>query len=265
MNKLFIFFSLAFLLLSCGSEEINLTTDEVFAIRTVDIGNRQDPSDLAVIFKLNNPAKIKELRIFLIESNDFSDFTSTKASKLSKESYHLITDLKSDNTVTLPANLKAVDGSNIQPNKEYTLGIAVLIDDDILLSNSLAKTSLVDEPFLDGKYIGTWDDNIYTGFGISAELTLAGSTLGGPFWYSRNYTSCCGGETDGKITLRLSDQEITDFTYNQTLVQFMGGACNGTYKGTGQIENFTDLVIDFSGDDCEGPHTNGKIRLMKVR
>lgn len=247
----------------CNSEVPNLSSDEVFAIRTVDIGNNQNASDLIVSFKVNNPSTIKELRAFLINPADFPDFTSTKAEELLRSSYHTITTIDADNQVVLPATLNAVDGTSIEKDVDYFIGFAVLVGDDVLLNSQIGEAKITDDHFLTGRFTGTWDDNLYSGFGISAELTLAGSFLSGPFWYSNNFTSCCGGQNDGTISLRLEDTKISSFTYNQQLVSFMGGACNGTYTGEGQIENFTDLVISFEGDDCEGPHTNGRIVLRK--
>ena len=139
-----------------------------------------------------------------------------------------------------------------------------MIRDVVHLNTNTGEAKISDDHFLAGQFIGTWDDNIYTNFGITTELSLDGSFLRGPFWYSNNFTSCCGGENDGAIILKLEDTQITSFTYNQRLVSFMGGACDGIYTGEGQIENFTDLVISFTGDDCEGPHTNGRIRLRKM-
>jgi len=248
----------------CNSEVPNLSSDEVFAIRTVDIGNTQNASDILVTYKVNNPSTIKELRVFLINPEDFPNFTSTQVGDLPSSSYERITTIKADNQTVLSAPLKDVNGAAIVKDKVYFLGFAVVIGDDVLLNTQVAEVEITDSHFLTGRFAGTWDDNIYTAFGITAELTLNGSTLGGSFWYSSNFTSCCGGENDGTILLKLAEDQITSFIYNQQLVSFMGGACNGTYTGEGQIENFTDLIINFTGEDCEGPHTNGKIRLRKI-
>ena len=249
----------------CNSEAPNLSSDEIFAIRTVDIGNNQNASDLLINFKVNNPSTIKELRAFLINPADFPNFTSTKAADLPSSSYHSLTTISADNQVSLPASLNDVDGVAIAKDVEYFIGFVVLIGDDVLLNTQIGDAKITDAHFLTGRFGGTWDDNIYAGFGISAELDLRGKILSGPFWYSNNFTSCCGGQNDGSITLELEDSKITSFRYDQKLVSFMGGACNGTYTGEGEIENFTELVINFEGDDCEGPHTGGRIRLVKVQ
>jgi hypothetical protein len=124
---------------------------------------------------------------------------------------------------------------------------------------------LTDGHIFAGRYSGTWDDNIYSDFGISTVLTDRGNSVSGSFYYSSNYIACCGGPDDGMITLRFDESNnITSFIYNQTLDSFMGGACPGTYSGAGIVTDFINLQIDFEGDDCEGPHTGGKIKLKRV-
>ena len=267
MKKVLKMFCLFGLILwqGCSTEETILTTDSVFSIRTLDIDNNQNASDFLVIFKLNNSTTIKEIRAFLIKQPEFAAFTSVKAANLPSESFHKIAVNGTDYETNLPASLKDVDGNDIEQGEDYFIAFALLIGDDVLLNTQIAEAKLNTSHYLTGKYIGSWDDNIYTGFGISADLTFTGITLSGPFWYSSNYTSCCGGQNDGRIILKLADNQITSFIYNQNLVSFMGGVCNGKYDGDGQIENFTTLAVNFTGNDCEGPHTGGRIKLTKVQ
>ncbi len=265
MKKLILFLLLLlwFSWYGCNSETPNLSSDEIFAIRAIDVANNQNASDILVRFKVNNPSTIKELRAFLINPADFPNFTSTQAGELPSDSYHRITTIMEDNQVTLSSNLKDVTGAAIANDIDYFIGFTVLIEDDVLLNSQIAEAKITDGHFLDGRFIGTWDDNIYTAFGITAELTFKGNLISGPFWYSSNFTSCCGGQNDGMISFKLQEDQISTFRYDQRLVSFMGGACNGIYTGEGVLENLTDLVINFSGDDCEGPHTNGRIVLRK--
>lgn len=261
----FLFFIGLILAFGCGSEEVNLSSDEVFAIRVLDIGNNHNTDDFLVRFKTNNPANIKELRVFIIDPAEFPDFTSSKAAQLPTSSYEVIREIDVDNQITLSPNINDVNGNKIEKDIDYFLGFVVLIEDEVLLNTQIAEAKFTDGHFLDGNFTGTWDDNLYSNFSISTNLTFAGSTLSGPFWYSPSFTSCCGGQDDGSILLNLDGDNITNFTYNQKLVSFMGGACDGTYTGNGKIENFVELLIDFEGDDCEGKHTGGKIRLVKAQ
>ena len=131
-------------------------------------------------------------------------------------------------------------------------------------NNEVGRIVPSNDHILKGKFIGTWNDNIYTDFGISAELNFTGGRVNGSFYYSSTFSSCCMGATDGSINFKLNGNQIEEFVYNQQLEQFMGGECPGLYEGSGTISNYTTLIIDFEGNDCEGPHTGGKISLSKI-
>ncbi|MCB0688332.1 MAG: hypothetical protein KDC53_17460 [Saprospiraceae bacterium] len=119
--------------------------------------------------------------------------------------------------------------------------------------------------FLDGRYTGTWNDNRYSNFPISATLGVNGEKLKGPFYYSGSFSSCCGGSNDGQISIELGSDGITlgAFVYDQFLESFQGQNCPGTYTGSCTLNSFSTLEISFTGNDCEGDHTGGKIVLSK--
>ena len=122
-----------------------------------------------------------------------------------------------------------------------------------------------EEVTLEGNYIGTWDDNIYTNFPISTILTQNPSGgYTGPFFYSQlgSFTPCCNdAENNGTISFDVEGDSILNFRYNQRLEFFMGG-CPGLYTGKGILIG-TTLNISFTGNDCEGEHTGGRIVLRK--
>ncbi len=123
-----------------------------------------------------------------------------------------------------------------------------------------------EEMTLEGDYTGSWDDNIYTSFPISARLSEPRENFfSGPFFYSQNgsFVPCCqDAENNGIISFEVKGDSIVNFIYNQQLVFYMGG-CPGTYRGKGIINAQGWLLIDFTGDDCDGTHTGGKIVLRK--
>ena len=123
-----------------------------------------------------------------------------------------------------------------------------------------------EEITIEGDYTGTWDDNIYTSFPISARITeQRPNHYGGPFFYSQNgsFVPCCQDPDDnGSIIFEVKGDSILNFVYDQDLQFYMGG-CPGTYNGSGIINQQGWLLIDFSGDDCDGTHTGGKIVLRK--
>ncbi len=122
------------------------------------------------------------------------------------------------------------------------------------------------EMTIDGDYTGTWNDNIYSNFPISARLSEGRKDFfSGPFFYSQNgsFVPCCMDANDnGKIFFEVKGDSIINFRYDQQLEFYMNG-CPGTYTGSGIINSSGRLIIDFAGDDCDGTHTGGKIILMK--
>ncbi|NNF34469.1 MAG: hypothetical protein HKN68_10195 [Saprospiraceae bacterium] len=119
---------------------------------------------------------------------------------------------------------------------------------------------------IDGDYTGTWDDNIYTSFPISAKISESRKDFySGPFFYSQNgsFVPCCMDTGDnGSISFEVKGDSIINFQYDQDLQFYMGG-CPGLYKGSGTINSNGWLLIDFTGDDCDGTHVGGKIVLRK--
>ena len=69
-----------------------------------------------------------------------------------------------------------------------------------------------EEITIEGDYTGTWDDNIYTAFPISARIMDQGSnSYGGPFFYSQNgsFTPCCQDEGDnGTINFKAKGERV---------------------------------------------------------
>lgn len=126
------------------------------------------------------------------------------------------------------------------------------------------ETIAIPEITLAGKYRGTWNDNFYSNFAVSTELKLsADSVLTGPFYYKGSFTPCCGGPDDGSVSMKIKNGAISSFMYEQRLITFMNG-CNGIYTGSGKVSGAYVLEIDFTGEDCEGIHTGGKIVLTKA-
>lgn len=254
----------SFSLYQCGSDELQLTTDLVQSIRIWDIGNEQNASDLFAVFTIDDPSQVQEIRLFIIPSGDYASFDAQKAKNLDNGSFHIVEVNNSDYQIQLPSNLKDINSNTIQENVEYTFAIGLMMNENLLMNENIDQITLANKHFLEGRYTGTWNDNLYVDFGISAELKFQAGKLRGDFFYSSNFTSCCSGENDGMITLEIDENVILSYEYNQVLDSFMGGECTGLYIGNGVVEDFLRLKIDFTGDDCEGPHFGGAIVFNKI-
>lgn len=261
-----VFFAVCISICGCNSnEESPLDLVIISEIEARDIGDSGSSSDIFVSVSVENPENLTELRIVIIRLNELSVFDDDAASSLGPDRYQVIQTFASisDYSSRMDTGLKDSNGAEIINGVEYTVKILLVNGNEIRIANAQDNVPLSDEPYLQGKYVGSWDDNIYSNFGISADLTYSSGRLSGPFYYTGTFDSCCGGNDDGSIIMEIEeDGTIRNFRYNQVLIEFMGG-CTGTYSGEGNIENYTELHIDFSGSDCEGPHTGGKIVLRK--
>lgn len=116
----------------------------------------------------------------------------------------------------------------------------------------------------EGKWLGVWSDSLFPSIPVSAEVFGSGTNAySGSFYYNNNgtgpYTPCCGGTTDGTITFETKGDSVLNFVYIQNAPDYKGG-CPGTYRGSGVINNSVNrLIINFSGEDCDGKHENGKM------
>ena len=264
--------AIAFFLLfltACSDEGGSSTeiTDIITPGSILDVGNTNTASDALVTFSLSDIRLADEVTLVVFLSSDFSNANNVQLESIPQAAKQTIVANRLTNKVKLSSSLTANNGQAIVNDVDYTL-IFITTLEGVSQVNSATKTfQLSDRNVLEGRYTGLWNDNIYTNFGISAELEAGFGNVSGPFFYSESFSSCCGGENDGTIRLSLEGDQILAFTYSQSLESFMGGPCPGLYTGAGFIKNDNEgitLVIDFEGDDCEGSHTDGKIELNRI-
>jgi len=254
---------------ACEGDKASPTLESlrfVEGVRVIDIGNEGNAGDIVLLFSIQNPGTADQVQIFLSKGPDLSLIDREDVEIVSPDRFFTLDLSRTSYDIALPASLTDIEGNAIEKDTEYTLGFIITQGGEKFLNQESEQLILKEEHYLNGDFTGTWDDNIYTAFGISAKISLrlAGGRAGGDFFYSGNFTSCCQGQDDGTISFNLKEEgSIEDFIYRQDLVSFQGGSCPGTYTGSGTVENYTTLVISFTGDDCEGPHTNGRIRLQK--
>ncbi len=147
--------------------------------------------------------------------------------------------------------------------KQITLTtLVLLVTTTAILSCSEDEVANAPLTLSEGNYTGLWNSNTgsasFSNLKISARITepTTGS-FQGTFFISGNYTSCCGGVDDGTISFRVSDTNIADFVWDDTI-----SGCTGTFSGSGAITAKDALRIQFTGTDCDGNHT-GSLTLSK--
>lgn len=113
-----------------------------------------------------------------------------------------------------------------------------------------------------GDYKGAWNSSTatrtFSNYPISAKITeVSAGKFEGAFYVTSSFVSCCGGANDGTISFSITEDAITDFTWDDTIV-----GCKGLFTGSGTITGKDKLRIDFTGNDCDGNHT-GYLTLSK--
>lgn len=262
---------LFFLIISFGCEgeeakPVLKSTDLVSDIKVIDLGNEGNASDIVVLFEIATPAQAKQIQIILNKGSDLNGIDRTTVDNLSANSMMSVTVSGNEYDISLPANMTDVEGNPIEANTEYSLGFIAINDDEKSLNSEQGSATLKTEHYLNGDYQGFWRDQLYSDFAVSAKirLGLAGGRAGGDFFYRANFVSCCEGTDDGSISFMVeADGTLSNFSYIQEVVNFNGGPCDGTYSGSGVIKDYTTLVFDFTGEDCEGSHGNGVLTLKK--
>ncbi len=117
-----------------------------------------------------------------------------------------------------------------------------------------------------GDYTGTWNSTTpsvtYTDYPVSITIEqerVNGDEiiLSGPFFATANQVSCCGSPDDGSVVIKISGDQITSFSFNDRIVD-----CTGNFTGSGSVSSNGTLIIDFTGQDCDGEHV-GQMRFRK--
>jgi len=270
--KLYSFITLLICVLligSCSSDPATeqASTDIITPGGVLDVGNTGNASDLLVKFTLSDIRLADQIQLFIIPATGFSSVQDINIDDIPSSAIQEVVANRIDNRLKLFSSLTDINGNDLAFNTDYILAYAIIKDGLRSINQRTREFRMSDQHILIGKYIGQWNDNLYTNFAISTEINMAGLSISGPFYYSGSFSSCCGGENDGGIRITLEDEIITSFTYSQDLESFQGGPCDGTYTGTGELENNNaglKLVINFEGNDCEGPHTGGLITLDRI-
>jgi len=253
------------LLSSCSDESkkpsLNHTNDFFFT-QIFDIDNNHNASDIYFSVNIKQNVSIEILYLVVVKQVAVDGMNLAQFTELNPSSYTAFSVDGSTVRGKLKSNQTDLDGENLELNDEYQL---IAFNP---ANNSISKfsriLSLKDIAPLIGEYVGTWNDNFYTNFGISSRITAIGeNSYSGEFFYSGSFLSCCGGSNDGHIFFGLDNGDLSNFVYNQDLITYKDG-CPGYYEGSGVLDGIT-LNINFEGDDCDGHHTNGIIKLVRIK
>ena len=233
-----------------------------------DIANDENSSDLAIVFfaaeKITGSVKI-------IVAKKGTELSTEEAEALDEDQYFTTSAEMSNELIFLKEQMKDSDGDLLVNQVEYTIQVQAPEADQI--SAPSEPFTLQHASVLAGKYSGTWNDNLYTDFAVSLILEEdINNEYEGTFYYTGGFRSCCNGSgaNDGSIELSADFDSITRFYFDQFLSSFVGvngttyQNCGGAYEGSGSINFRThEFEIHFTGEDCEGVHTDGTLLLRR--
>ena len=216
-------------MLSCdsGDSEIGFS-NQISILEVFDVGNNQNANDIYVRIDAASEVINSEARLFVLTTEEASNADPGMLASLPASAYSTHNFTGTPITLQLDEQQTTVSGAPIANNVSYQL--IVYFVEATLFSQPSAAFRLTNAGALAGRYVGLWNDNIYTDFAISAVISQTGNNYRGAFYYSGNFAPCCGGNDDGTIIFEVDGSDIPDFQYNQDLPQFMGG-CPGLYNG----------------------------------
>lgn len=250
---------------SCKKDDpASFNPNTISQLESFDAGNAVSAGDIYILLQFNSKTVATEARLIIGLNDEISAFSADMIDGLTADRYQTI-DIKSNEPIRmyLDSTLTTISGNPIGLGQVYAIKIIMVYKGVTKLADIDSHVTLSDQYPLNGSYSGTWTDNIYTDFPVSAILSFDTDRLIGPFFYTADFVACCGGSDDGDVELVLDGNNITSFVYNQDLPDYMGG-CPGTYEGTGQVKNPVTIEIDFTGDDCDGHHSYGIIKLVRT-
>jgi len=265
MKKFYMILILVISISSCKENKSSFDPNTISDLHSFDAGNNQNAGDIYILVQFNSNTKATEARLIIGLDEEMAGFTNDMSGSLTPDRYQSIP-INSNEPMHfyLDAGLKTISGNTFVLGQEYTVKIIMVYQDYPKLAEIESYVTLSDQYALNGSYAGTWNDNLYTDFPVSAVLSFdqIANKLIGSFYYTPDFVACCGGSDDGKVEFTINGTTIINYVYNQDLPDFQGG-CPGTYSGTGTVNNPVTLEVDFSGDDCEGHHSFGKLELIR--
>ncbi|MDW3192662.1 MAG: hypothetical protein R8G66_09855 [Cytophagales bacterium] len=257
-----------FLISSCSSEdepEIVFNPIELNSFSAIDIGNIESSTDIQV--KFNFSEGVEAINLFIVPASTANNLTTEQLQAVPEGSFLAVqgvTATKNEYEFQLP-DLLDMNSNTLQHDLAYVVVLMFNIEGKSFIAERKASITLTDKSTILGRYVGTWDDNLFSNVPVSFWLReQQGSRVSGDFYISSTFQPAYGGEdNDGTITVLLSEDGTNTFTfqYRQDLPDYMGG-CPGAYTGEGQFETLR-VAISFTGEDCDGVHEDGSIQVER--
>ncbi|WP_297694793.1 hypothetical protein [uncultured Eudoraea sp.] len=242
---------------------VNSTSDLVAVDFVVDFGNNENASDLVVRYSVNNTSNLSAVWLFITPESIFSSINSTTLSELPSERYESI-DIKTSFSEISPSEvLLDTQGNQIRQGIKYKLGFATVKGDKISKDLVNITFELRDQHYLTGRYTGIWNDDTYSNFMISVEITSDGSSLGGTGYNNHQFVAQYGGDDDFVISAQIEGDQLKSIVWDEFLDDFMGG-CEGLGTGTGTLEDLVTISMTLEFENCLYSTSNAEIEFSRT-
>lgn len=252
----------------CSSEdEPEIVPDpiELDAFSAIDIGNVESSTDIQVKFHFSEG--VDDIRLYVVPASSANDLTNEQLSAVPEGSFLAVegvTATKNQYEFQLP-ELLDMNGNTLKHDVAYAVVLMFEKEGKSFIAARKASITLTDRSTILGRYVGVWDDNLFSNVPVSFWLKeQQGARVSGDFYISSTFQPAYGGEdNDGTITVVLSEDGTNTFSfqYRQDLPEYRGG-CPGVYTGAGQFETL-NVSISFTGEDCDGVHEDGIIQVER--
>jgi len=165
MNKYLLSLGIAIVLLtSCNPDDgLPLTPDLVTSVKSYDLDNNSNSSDIRVDFNVRDNNNVTEYRIMVVPSNISNSFDVGNALSLLEERYLEKEPeiFNNDYSITrLPSNLSDVNGDQIRNNLEYVVTVLVVGTGNHQLSEFSRPLTLREQGIYSGEYEGVFFQEI---------------------------------------------------------------------------------------------------------
>ncbi|MEM7375656.1 MAG: hypothetical protein AAF587_44095 [Bacteroidota bacterium] len=266
MKKYFIilFVLLSILPLACRDTDMPTAVSPVEDIWMHDLANDENASDLQVLFVLSEVYASKGLRVIIAKESPQTPISSEHLETLESGSYTIV-NTSNDLSYKIRLNQNQLDSDGEPLAHDVSYMAYVYSAESGAFSYTAEALAFSDNHIYQGKYKGDWSDNLFSGIAISCSIEGKGNALfRGPVYISGNFTPAFGATNDnGEIKMEIADDVISSFEFNQHAPDYMGG-CPGLYTGSGIVDDNFNLIINFTGDDCDGHHTDGIMNFYRV-
>lgn len=239
-------------------------SNNVQSFEMLDLGNSNTPEDFQLRITLSEVSSIEEMKVAIFETANAEQLGVAVLSELPDQYFSFFTDLTEEMFIRLSPEQVIAGDTDFSLNVFYSARIFLKVDNEWLPASRTHSILNSAEHYLSGDYFGTWDDNLYKDVPIRATLKVQGSILSGEFRFLGGFSYLYQGTPDGIMSMTVQNESLRNFVYQQYIQkQPDQPSCSGLYNGQGVVEDFTILLIDFEGYDCNGTHADGRIRLER--